>query len=34
MPAVGPLATHREEHSCAGVSYGPGQRTSLSEHIA
>jgi hypothetical protein len=34
MPAVGPLAAHREESLCADVSDGSGQRASFGEHIA
>ena len=34
MPAVGPLAAHREKRLCAGVSDGPGQRASFGEHVA
>jgi hypothetical protein len=33
MPAVGPLAAHREKRLCAGVSDGPGQRASFGEHV-
>lgn len=33
MPAIGPLAAHREKRPCAGVSYGSGQRTSFGEHV-
>jgi hypothetical protein len=34
MPAVGPLAAHREKRPCADVSDGSGQRASFGEHVA